>query len=195
VRVVVLFTFLVALALVYFGLFADVTTAMTLRRFVAYVRSGDRRRALESLPYWAVALVLAGVFAVATGLLPAPAEEIVAPRTRAWPGAYPAFVLVLGSARDAGILVFFALAPRPRRVETMAALYIALLWWVVPSALDVFGLHALSQAVRPIGLAGWQGTLVMAVHVAIVWSGVAWRWRRRGLALDGAPGSATTRGV
>jgi len=177
IRLIVLFTFLVALALVYFGLFVDVTTAMSLRRLMAHVHAGDRRRALESTPYWAAALALAAVFAVATALLPAPVDQLVSPRARGWPGAYPAFVLLLGAARDAGILVFFALSPRPRRVETTAVLYIVLLWWVLPGLADVFGLHAVSQAIRPIGLAGW-GALVMAVQVALVWAGVAWRWRR-----------------
>ncbi len=195
VRMVVLFTFLVAVVLVYFGLFVDATTAMTLRRVVLHARSGDWRRTLESLPYWATALALAAVFAIATALLPAPAGDLVSPRVREWPGAYPAFVLLLGAVRDAGLLAFFALAARPRRVEATALLYIVLAWWIVPGLLDVFGLHALSQAVRPIGLAGWLGTLVMATQAAIVWAGVAWRWRRREFALDGPPASGAARGV
>ena len=195
VRMVVLLTFLVAVALVYFGLFVDVTTAMTLRRLALHARAGDWRRVLESLPYWATALALAAAFAIATAALPAPPADLVSPRVREWPGAYPAFVLVLGAARDAGLLVFFALARRPRRVEAMTLLYIVLLWWIVPGLADIAVLPGLSQAFRPIGLAGWQGTLVMAVHVAAVWGAVAWRWRRRGEALDARPGDGLPRGV
>ncbi len=193
VRAAVLFSFLVALALVYFGIFADVTTAMGLRRIVASLHARERRRALEAAPYWAVALVLAALLTFIVELLPAP--ESLFPRPGSWPGAYPALVLLLGAARDTGLLVFFALAARPRRVETAALLYIVLLWWVVPGLLNVFGLTALSQAVRPIGLPGWQGALVMAAHVVVVWGAVAWRWRRAGLALDGPAGSGLARGV
>jgi hypothetical protein len=174
-----LFTFLVAMALVYFGLFADVTTATTLRRIVTCLRTRELRRALEAAPYWSSALLLAAAFAVAMTLMPGP--DWLVERTRlAWGDSYasPALVLLLGAARDVGLLVFFALAARPRRVETVTVLYIVLLWWVVPGMLDVFGLPALSHAVRPTGLPGAWGALVMAVHVAIVWGAVAWRWRR-----------------
>jgi len=60
---------------------------------------------------------------------------------------------------------------------------------------DVDANPGLSQAFRPIGLAGWQGTLVMAVHVAAVWGAVAWRWRRRGEALAARPADGLPRGV
>jgi len=177
VRAGILFTFLAAVGFVYVGLFADVTTAMTLRRVATSWRSGRHRRAIEQAPYWVSALVLAAVFAVGVALAPPPAPPNLV-QGRAWPGAYPALVLLLGAARDAGLFVFFALAPRPRRVETAALLYIVLLWWVVPGLLDVFGLEGVAQAIRPIGLPGWQGALVMAVHVAVAWGAVAWRWRR-----------------
>jgi hypothetical protein len=194
VRAGVLLTFLVALALVYFGLFADVTTAMTLRRLAAHVHSGDHRRALESAPYWTVALALAAVLAFAVAVLPPP-DALGPIRLRTWPGAYPPLVLLLGAARDAGLLVFFALAPRARRVEITTLFYVLLLWWVVPGMLDVAGLRAFSQAFRPFALPGWAGVLVMAVHVALVWAAVAWRWRRAGEALDAGSRAGLARGV
>lgn len=176
-RAAVLLGFLVALGLVYFGIFGDVTTAMTLKRIVAHVRAGDRRRALEEAPYWAVALALAAVLAIAVQAMPVP-DGWPDRRTAGWLAAYPALVLLLGAARDCGLLVFFALAARPRRVEMATLLYIALLWWVVPGLLDIAGLESVAQVFRPIALAGWQAVLVMALHVAIVWGAVAWRWRR-----------------
>ncbi len=89
-------------------------------------------------------------------------------------------------AARTGLLVFFALAERPRRVESATLLYVLLLWWIVPGLLDVMGFPAAAQAFRPTSLSPGAGVLVMIVHLAIVAGGVAWRWRKRRLALTRA---------
>lgn len=173
--------FVVALALVYFGMFADVTTAVSLRRLALRMEARDGRRALEELPLWGTALVLAAVLAVVTTLHP-PLQYFTPRWVDAWTSIFP-LVLLLAAVRDAGLLVFFALAERPRRVESATLLYMALLWWIIPGLLDVLGWPAAAQAFRPMSLAPWAAVLVMAVHLAIVGGGIAWRWRKRRLAL------------
>jgi len=192
-QVFVMVAFLVALALGYYGLFADVTTAMSLRRLEMRARARDWRRALEALPMWAAALALAAVLGLLASAWPPPADA-TRPGLGAWMGLFP-IVLILAAARDAGLLVFFALAPRPGRVEGAALLYIVLLWWIVPGLLDAAGLPTAAQALRPVGLEHWQAALAMAVQVAIVWSGAAWRWRARQRALGVRPMEAGARGV
>ncbi len=192
-QIFVVITFLVSLALTYYGLFADVTTAMSLRRLAMHARARDWRRVLEELPLWAVALALGAAFALVASAWPPPPEET--PRALAeWVQLLP-IVSFLAVTRDAGLLVFFTLAPRARRSEGVTLLYIALLWWVLPGLLEVSGLHTAAQAFRPFSLADWQAALVMAAHVAIVWGGVAWRWRRMQHAMDRQHGEAVGRGV
>jgi hypothetical protein len=92
--------------------------------------------------------------------------------------AYPV-ATVLFLVRDVGLLFFFALGPRPKRVEGVTLLYIVLLAWVIPGLLRAMGLTPLATAIAPMGhLDGWQAALVVAAQVAIVWAALAWRWRK-----------------
>jgi hypothetical protein len=78
-----------------------------------------------------------------------------------------------------GLLVFFTLGPRPKRVEGVTLLYIVLLAWVIPGLLRAIGLTPLATAIAPLGhIEAWQAALVVAAQGAVVWGAVAWRWRK-----------------
>ena len=187
-------TFLAALSLAYYGLFADLTTATTLRRLALRMRARDYGRALDEVPQWMVALAVAGVFAAVASCLPPLSDEPALRGVRGFMAVFP-LVSFLAGVRDAGVLVFLALASRPRRVEGTTLLYLVLLWWVVPGLLAVMGLDAAAALVLPGGLSGVAGVVAMAAQVVLVGAGVALRWRRMAAALDRDPRKASARGV
>lgn len=174
-------TFIAALVLFYYGLFADVTTAMGLRRVALHARAGDWRRAFEELPLWATIVPLLGAFAVLATLQPWP-EAWRLPRRSL--GAIPVAIFLV-AARDALLLAFFALGRRARRVEGATVLYLVLLNGVLPALSTAMGLDALASALLPWQLPGWQAVAVAALHVAVAGSAVAVRWRRMERALGG----------
>ncbi len=177
------FTFaglIVSLTLTYYAIFAEHTTAMRLRRLVVQARAGRWRRVLEELPLWATALATAIVFAIAAAAFPHSFDSSVPGK---WIGGYP-LAAVLFAVRDLGILVFFALGLRARRVEAATLLYLALLWYVIPIFLNGVGAEVAGKFFLPLGLGGWAATGVGAAHAAIAWAAVAWRWRRASRALD-----------
>jgi hypothetical protein len=164
-----------SLILTYYALFTDRITAMSLRRLVAHAQMRQWRRMAEDMPLPASTLALAILFACA-----APWAVANLPFGSYFPGvaAHP-IASVLFLVRDVGLLFFFALGRRPKRVEGVTLLYIVLLDWVIPGLLGGLGLEPLAAALMPLGhFDAWQAALVVAVHVAIVWALVAWRWRR-----------------
>ena len=166
-----------SLGLTYYGLFADVTTAMSLRRIATHWQARQWRRVIEELPLWLTTLLLALPFALrcAQILSEDPVLSVV-PKAVAF---YPIAIWLL-AVRDCAIYVFFALSPRARGPEGATLLYIALLSWVVPAVLAVAGMGAVARLLMPFGsMNGGQASLVMGVQVAIVGVLVAWRWRGR----------------
>lgn len=164
-----------SLVLTYYALFTDRITAMSLRRLVAHAQARQWQRVVEEMPMPVSTLALAILLACA-----APWAVANLPFGSRFPvvAAYP-IASVLFLVRDVGLLVFFALGRKPKRVEGVTLLYIVLLDWVIPGLLGALGLEALATALMPLGkIGGWQAALVIAAHVAIVWSMVAWRWRR-----------------
>jgi hypothetical protein len=164
-----------SLVLTYYALFTDRITAMTLRRLVARTQARQWRRVVEEMPMLVSTLALAILFACA-----APWAVANLPFGSYFPAvaAYP-IASVLFLTRDVGLLVFFALGRRPKRVEGVTLLYIVLLDWVIPGLLGALGLTPLATAIMPMGkLDAWQAALVVAAHVVVVWALVAWRWRR-----------------
>jgi hypothetical protein len=173
---------LVCVGLTYYGLFADVTTAMSLRRIATHAKAGHWRRAIEELPLWVTTLALGVPFALwcAFILVDSPVLSVM---TRA-AALYPVAVLLV-VVRDCGIYVFFALGSRTRGPEGATLLYIALLSWILPAVLAIVGLGAAAKLLLPFGsMNGWQAALVMGGHVALVAALVAWRWRQRQRAFD-----------
>jgi hypothetical protein len=167
---------LAALALTYYALFADVTTAMSLRRIAMHWQARQWRRVLEELPLWVTSLAVALPFALrCTQILVGEPVLSIVPRAAA---LYPIAVLLL-ALRDCAIYVFFALSPRARGPEGVTLLYIALFSWMLPAVLAVAGMGFAAQLLMPFGsMNGWQASLVMGVHVAIAAGLAAWRWRR-----------------
>jgi drug/metabolite transporter superfamily protein YnfA len=165
---------IVAVVLAYYALFAEHTTAIRLRRMSVHGRAGRWRRFAEDLPLWAPALLAVWLFAIAAVAFPHRFESSLPAK---WIGGYPVAAALLAT-RDVGILVFFALAPRARRVEAATLLYIILLSYVVPMFLGGIGMDAVAKAFLPFGVGSWEAAGVMAAHVAIVGAAVAWRWRR-----------------
>jgi hypothetical protein len=165
-----------SVVLTYYMLFADLTTLMVARRIATRAAAGDWQRVLEELPLWVAPLVVALAFAL---FIPQMADaDFAGARFRSM-SLYPiAFALLV--ARDAGVLLFFALSAKARRVEAAALLYFVLLWWVIPGLLTAAGAKAVAQFFLPFGreMGGWQATVIAALHVAIAWSLVAWRWHR-----------------
>ena len=171
--------FFTAMVLVYYGLFADVTNAMTLRTMLQRARGRDWRRGLEALPLWAVALPIAALFSVLSALQPMPPGLGLGER---WLGLYPVAMFLL-ALRDVGLLAFFALAPRARRVEGAALLYIVLLTVILPALFSLVGMETVARFLVPFKMGGWQATLVMTVQCAIVWGAALARGRRLARAL------------
>jgi hypothetical protein len=177
----VIFGLVCAIALTYYALFAEVTTAMVIRRSLARFRAGDWRRALQEVPAWPTTLLLAALFAAAAPFVLADVGNFGGVRIQKLQefAVHAPIALVLATARDCAILVFFASAPRPRRVEAATLLYIVLLWWIVPGLLAAIGLGSLAQLVMPFGsLGGPQAAFVMGVQAALAWGLAVWRWKR-----------------
>jgi hypothetical protein len=174
-KAIVLAGLLVSISLTYYALFADPTTAMAIRRMLTHAGRGEWRRLLEEMPLWPATLALAAAFAAASPFVAydAPIEGL----RRIASFAPAAFVLL--AARDAGILVYFSLARKPRRVEAATLVYLILLSWILPGILVLMGLGDLASFVMPLGsLDGPRSALVMGVHAAIAWGLVVLRWRR-----------------
>ena len=172
-----LLTGLVAsLSLMYYTLLADLTNLMVARRIATHAAAGNWQRVLEELPLWVCPLILAMGFAV---LVPHTVESNISDMRLRSITLYPiAFVLL--AVRDAGLLVFFALAAKARRVEAVALLYFVLLWWIIPGVLAGMGAKDAASFIVPFGadISGWQASGVALLHAAIAWSLVAWRWHR-----------------
>ena len=136
------------------------------RRVQLRLRRAETRRALEEMPCWPVGLALAAGFCILGLLL---LDPIAAPSTsdrnlRLVP--LPVFLLL---ARDAGILLIFAFAWQPRRVETATFFYLVLLYGIVPGLLSAAGMAAVAELVLPPVLESpGKATVVVVVQLAIV---------------------------
>jgi hypothetical protein len=173
---------LACLGATYLALFSEPTTAMGLRRVFAAWGRGERRRALEELPLWPTTLALAFLFALAAPLVFAGVGQAIELRDLKQVGDFitrAPLALAFAAARDGAILVFFASAAKPRRVEGATLLYLALLWWVVPGLLSVMGLASVASLVNPfLTLSGTTAAVVMGTQAAVAAWLAAARWRR-----------------
>ena len=159
----------------YLLLFAERSGPMTLRRLTARTERRQWRRALEELPGWPIALAIALVCAI--GLLLFAGGDVEGPLHNAR-GA--GLGIALFAVRDAALLHIFAFARQPKRVEAVTLLYLALLYWLVPTLLGAMGAEVLARIVLPNVLAGESGfaIAVIAVQAALATTIAAWRWRR-----------------
>ena len=162
----------VSLAACYGLLFMEQTGAMTLRRLQMRLNRRQWTRALQELPGWPVALLLALLFAIGTRL-----ASIRDGGT--WAIADAAFVFWLFAVRDAALMHCFAFARQPRRVVATTVLYLALLYGLLPWLLKAFGAHALADLLLPFSVE-YTGPkpAAAAVQAVVAVSIAAWRWRR-----------------
>jgi hypothetical protein len=160
--------------LTYYGLFADPIRVVAVGRLVADARRGAWRRVLEEMPFWPTTLALDALFALATAFVGGGQDEQL---DKLLP--FAPFALVLLAARDAGILVFFSLSVRPRRVEATAMVYMILLSSILPGFLGAVGAKRAALLLLPVHvLDGPRAPVVMALQAAVVWTLVLLRWKR-----------------
>lgn len=174
-NVVLIGGLLIAAALTYVQLLSEHSGVIVFRRVLLRLRRGETRRALEELPCWPIGLALAGAFSVlGLALLDPIATPGGSDRSLALV-PLPVFLLL---ARDAAILLVFAFAWQPRRVETATFFYLVLLYGIVPALLKAAGMETIAELVLPPVLeAPGKATLVAAVQLAIAVALVRWRLR------------------
>ena len=177
-NVVLLCGLLVAGALTYIQLFSEQSGVIAFRRVRLRVGRGEIRRALEDLPCWPVGLALAALWCVLGLAFLDPSALPGAPDRDLRLLPLPLFLLL---ARDAAILLIFAFAWQPRRVEAAVFFYLVLLYGVVPGLLKAAGMEMVADLVLPPLLeAPGKATAVAAVQLAIAVVLVQWRLRAYG---------------
>ena len=162
----------VSLAAFYGLLFMEQTGAMTLRRLQLRISRRQWLRALQELPGWPVALLLALLFTIGVRL--AWVRD-----GGTWALADAGSVFWLFAVRDAALMQWFAFARQPRRVVATTLLYLALLYGLLPWLLEAFGAPALAGLLLPFSV-DYSGLnmAAAAVQAAVAVSIAAWRWRR-----------------
>lgn len=166
---------MLSLGLTYLLMLVEPTQAQVVQRLVLRHRLGQWRRVAQELPLWLLALGCALLFALAWlpfspngGRLHDLRLAMLAP-----------LGLVLYALRDAAILHYFALSPRPRRVEAAALFQGLLLYMLLPGLFEGLGLETVARLVRPSILRdSGLDTLVIALQAALALGLVVWRWRR-----------------
>jgi len=158
----------------YLQLFTEETGIIVFRRVAVRVSRSEWRRALEELPCWPVAFVMAAAASVTA--------QIVLPESignnelrQLFAAPIPLFLLL---TRDAGIFLFFAFARQPRRVEAAVVFYLAMLYWVIPGLATLADWKWLAEFLLPF----LHPSAVVAIGVAAIHAGIgmallAWRWR------------------
>jgi hypothetical protein len=167
--------FTVTIGLTYVSAWVEKRDAITVRRLILRMKSGDRRRTLEEMPCWLVTAPLALVFSLylsvqAAGLdLPGPLS-----------GKLPimALVAMLMAVRDIGLLYFFSFARNGRNPEMTTAIYLIVLYWPLPALLSAIGLAPVAGFVLPYAAGNAAMALIIAAAQAalVVWLAHA-RWR------------------
>ncbi len=138
VGVRLLLCYMLGLALTLFTAFTDPRDPVALRRLGRTLREGDWARAGELMPQWLLTLLLSGGVGVALLLTPSEGCEGLLCRagSRTW---LLEVLLVLFLLRDLGILWLVSLGGRRRRPELAAAIYLLVLYWIVPGLLSKVG--------------------------------------------------------
>ena len=162
----------VSLLACYALLFMEQTGAMTLRRLQMRLSRRQWRQALEELPGWPVALLVALLFALGTEL-----TSVQDGGQRRMAGT--SFALWLFAVRDAALMHFFAFARQPRRVVATTVFYLVLLYVVLPWLLWALHVNALAIVLWPFSSAQpTPNTAAIAMQAVIALFLAAWRWRR-----------------
>lgn len=153
-----------SVGLTYVMLFTEPTGPLVVRRVMRKTTLGQWRRAAEEVPCWPITLVIAALFAVALAVQNAGSTWLPA----GWAMAPIPFVLML--ARDAGILMFFLAAPKPKRAEGTTLVYMLVLDWILPGMLHAMNLEVIARLVLPLG----EGNAWLQIVVALAQAGLVW---------------------
>jgi hypothetical protein len=148
-------------------------------------------RALRATPDWAPVALFALISALATSLDAA----WDSPVRYGFPGRdiwdwlfYSPLTAVLLMFRDIGLLYFFSLGDRPERANSTTLVYLALLYAVVPSLLNLADLGFLALPIIPPPTPGgfWLGPFIAALHAGGVLMLLLRRYRQTqtGLLID-----------
>lgn len=158
-----------SVGLSYLMLFTQPTGPLVVRRVARQIDRVRWRRMAEELPCWPVTLVVAAMCALSLAILNAGSPSVPA----GW--AMAPIPLVLMLARDAGILMFFLAAPKPKRAEGTTLVYILVLDGILPGMLHAMNLDLLAGVVLPLGGDNpWLQTGVALVQAGVVgW--LAWQ--------------------
>jgi hypothetical protein len=171
---------MVALAMTYAMLFTEGAGPAVVRALERAVQLGAWRRVAETMPCWAVSWCLA--------LLCALGLALGGPDATARAGQeLPALPLVFLVLRDAGILMFFQAAPKPRRAEGTAFVYLVVLYAVLPGTLYAFGLDPLARLLLP---AAPDGHALALAVTALAQAAFAWWLATRRLVVAMRPTGA-----
>lgn len=164
---------LVALIGTYLSAFSLYRDPLCFRRLRTYQRQDAWRRVIEEAPLWLVGLLLAGVFTVACVALSA---------GQAYSGeqienvGLSAIALWLYALRDLLILFYSSFQAKAERAETGTLIYLALLYWILPSILQTAGLTQLSWLLRP---PLWEHPVPSAVVILLHSVACGWLvWQR-----------------
>lgn len=138
----------VAWLFAYLLLFQERKDWLRLRRLVSAWRAGERRRAYELTPRWLITLLFAAALALLFALL---ALSLLEP-LRGIGLAACALALLAFLVRDAAVVLGLNFTRDQRRADSAAALYLGVLYLLVPALLAAAGLHLFLPAFFPFSI-------------------------------------------
>ncbi len=135
--------FTIASLLCYFGLFTDSLNSIRYRRLLTRFNENNFQETLQQLPWWTISYALtivAGVLAV-----------VMSSHLTLKEFSMPILILtgVLFILRDILLVHYFFLGNNPKRAQSAAILYLALLWIIFPMLLGLLKADGLYPALLP----------------------------------------------
>lgn len=157
--------YLTLVGLCYSMIFLEVKDPILIRRLLVVWRNAQWRRLLELIPCWLVSL--ASVLLLCLYLLLATTNSQVGPGQGM---AVKPLVVAMGLflLRDVLLFVYFNLGKRRQRADMAALLYLAVLYWLLPSILAGMELNALVALFIPTGDPQLPLSILSALIQAIV---------------------------
>ena len=141
-------TFLLWWAATMLALFVEPKDPVALRGLIDDLRQGNWDRALLRTPSWLIALL----FAVAAAILVQVVFAGEHLNLRGWDGVAKTQIVLLllcFMLRDVALFLLLSFTPGSKRPEISAVVYLILLYYVVPSLLDILGLDWLETLIIP----------------------------------------------
>jgi hypothetical protein len=170
------YVFQLSLTLSYIMLCLEPSGPIVVRRLLNHLKLRQWRRAAEELPCWTVCIACALLSALLlNNFQPSGINAFFLPTIKV-----EILPITLMLIRDAGILMFFAAAAKPRRVVGSALIYIVMLNLVLPGALHALGAEFAAGLVLPPYAEGKTlQSLIALFHALIAWSLASRRIRDR----------------